>query len=125
MLMWSSRSKICKKVGEHCFISFNYLTNYNSGQYFLGQIRKQRLCSRCTFVFWISITTRHKLGGAVIANFCKPLPPPSPTNNVDRNHKHSNRTTLNGRGRGRAGRYFVLSFGNCPNIRFGQDYTYF
>ena len=49
---------------------------------------------QCTFVFWISVASRHKLGGAIIANFWKP-PLPRAMLKV---HKHSNLTTLHGGG---------------------------
>ena len=71
-------------------------------------------------MFWISIPSRHKLGGAVIANLWTPPTQAmlKATEIIRTVHKLSNMTTLHGGGGG--GRYFVLSFGNCPNI-FGQD----
>ena len=67
------------------------------------------------------MASRHKLGGAIIANFWKPPLPQTMLKATEINrtvHKHSNWTTLPGGGG--AGRYFVLSCGICPDI-FGQD----
>ena len=76
-------------------------------------------------VFWDryenSDCSRHKLGGAIIANFWKPPLPQAmlKATKINRTvHKHSNLTTLHGGGG--VGRYFVLSFGICLDI-FGQD----
>ena len=68
------------------------------------------------------ITSRHKLCGAIIANFWKILLLQTilmkDSQIIRTVHKRSNMTTLHGGGG--AGRYFVLSSGNCPKI-FGQD----